>query len=83
MARLETGSAPATAEEIVEITGPLEAATLTGILETRATCSQVLDAFVRCTADDALDPTLGPSLDGAARLVYDILRVELEPPEEP
>jgi hypothetical protein len=83
VARLETASAPATAQEIVEITGKLEAATLTSIIETGATRLEVLDAFVRCTADDALDPAIGPALGAAARLVFDILRAEFEPPDDP
>jgi hypothetical protein len=78
----KSAPAPATAPQIVEIIGPLEAAALTGILATGATQAEVLVAFAHFSAADALDRRIAPPLDTAARRVFDILSTEFEPPEE-
>ena len=74
---------PATAGEIVEITGPLEAASVTSILATGATTVEVMDAFIYFNAGETVDRRLGPPLSTNARRVLEILRSECAPPEEP
>ena len=52
-------SRPATAADIIEIVGPLDAAVLMRIVETQTTPAGALEAFTWATADDQIGTELG------------------------
>ena len=65
---------PATAAEIIEIVGPLDAAVIMRIVETKATPPEVLKAFTWATADDHIGTELEHRPLGVVAQVYDILK---------
>jgi hypothetical protein len=73
---------PATADEIIEITGPLEDGVLMRIIETGATASDVIEAFAWSVADDEIGAELEHGPRGVVGRVYDILKREEPEPEE-
>jgi len=73
---------PATAAEIIEIVGPLDDAVLMRILETKATPTEVLEAFTWATADDQIGTELEHRPRGIVARVYDILSREEPAPDE-
>ena len=73
---------PATAAEILEITGPLEDAVVMRILETGATPAEVLEAFTWATADDQIGTELERGPRGVVTRVYEILTLEEPEPDE-
>ena len=75
-------SRPATAEEIIEIVGPLENSVLMRIVETEATPAEVLEAFTWASADDQIGAELEHGPRGAVARVYEILKREEPQPDE-
>ena len=75
-------SPPATAEEVLEIVGPLDDSVLMRIVETEATPAEVLEAFTWATADDQIGTELAHGPRGAVARVYEILKREESEPEE-
>jgi hypothetical protein len=75
-------SPPATAEEVLEIVGPLDDCVLMRIVETEATPAEVLEAFTWVTADDQIGTELEHGPRGAVAQVYEILKCEESEPEE-
>jgi hypothetical protein len=73
---------PATAEEVLEIVGPLEDSVLMRIVETGATPAEVLEAFTWATADDQIGTELEHGARGAVARVYEILKREEPEPDE-
>ena len=74
----------ASAEEIVRIAGVLDDVVIARIQATGATVGDVLQAYLRLTDDDAVDPSRagGPTTAAATDAVYEILSAEIEAPEE-
>jgi hypothetical protein len=68
-------SPPATAEEVLEIVGPLDGSVLMRIVETEAP-AEVLEAFTWATADDQIGTELEHGPRGAVARVYEILKRE-------
>ena len=75
-------SPPATAEEVLEIVGPLDGSVLMRIVETEATPAEVLEAFTWATADDQIGTELEHGPRGAVARVYEILKREEPEPDE-
>jgi hypothetical protein len=75
-------SRPATAQEVLEIVGPLDDSVLMRIVETEPTPTQVLEAFTWATADDQIGTELEHRPRGAVALVYEILKREEPEPGE-
>ena len=75
-------SRPATAEEIIEIVGPLDDSVLMRIVEAEATPAEVLEAFTWATADDQIGTELEHGPRGAVARVYEILKREEPQPDE-
>ena len=75
-------SRPATAEEVLEIVGPLDDSVLMRIVETEATPAEVLEAFTWATADDQIGTELERGPRGAVARVYEILKREEPEPDE-
>ena len=75
-------SRPATAEEIIEIVGPLDDSVLMRIIETEATPTEVLEALTWATADDQIGTELEHGPRGAVARVYEILKREEPQPDE-
>jgi hypothetical protein len=75
-------SPPATAEEVLEIVGPLDDSVLMRIVETEATPAEVLEAFTWATADDQIGTELEHGPRGAVARVYEILKREEPEPDE-
>ena len=75
-------SPPATAEEVLEIVGPLDDWVLMRIVETEATPAEVLEAFTWATADDQVGTELEHGPRGAVAQLYEILKCEESEPEE-
>lgn len=75
-------SPPATAEEVLEIVGPLDDSMLMRIVETEATPAEVLEAFTWATADDQIGTELEHGPRGAVARVYEILKREEPEPDE-
>jgi hypothetical protein len=73
---------PATAEEVLEIVGPLDDSVLMRIVETEATPAEVLEAFTWATADDQIGTELEHGPRGAVAWVYEILKREEPGPDE-
>ena len=73
---------PATANEVVEIAGPLDGSVLMQIVETEAMRTEVLEAFTWATADDQIGTELEHRPRGAAARVYEILKREEPQPDE-
>jgi hypothetical protein len=75
-------SRPATAADIIEIVGPLDAAVLMRIVETQATPAGALEAFTWATADDQNRHRIGigATRNGCPDLKI-LKREELEPDE--
>ena len=72
----------ATAEEVLEIVGPLDDSVLMRIVEIEATPAEVLEAFTWATADDQIGTELAHGPRGAVARVYEILKREESEPEE-
>ena len=66
----------ATAEEVLEIVGPLDDSVLMRIVEIEATPAEVLEAFTWATADDQIGTELEHRPRGVVARVYDILKRE-------
>jgi hypothetical protein len=75
-------SPPATAEEVLEIVGPLDDSVLMRIVETEATPAEVLEAFTWVTADDQIGTEVERRPRGAVARVYGILKREEPEPDE-
>jgi len=75
-------SPPATAEEVLEIVGPLDDSVLMRIVETEATPAEVLEAFTWASADDQIGTELEHGPRGAVARVYEILKREEPEPDE-
>jgi hypothetical protein len=75
-------SRPATAQEVLEIVGPLDDSVLMRIVETEATPAEVLEAFTWTTADDQIGTELEHRPRGAVARVYEILKREEPEPGE-
>ena len=75
-------SPPATAEEVLEIVGPLDDSVLMRIVETEATSAEVLEAFTWATVDDQIGTELEHGPTGAVARVYEILKREEPEPDE-
>ena len=75
-------SPPATAEEVLEIVGPLDDSVLMRIVETEATSAEVLEAFTWASADDQIGTELEHGPRGAVARVYEILKREEPEPDE-
>ena len=75
-------SPPATAEEVLEIVGPLDDSVLMRIVETEATSAEVLEAFTWATVDDQIGTELEHGPTGAFARVYEILKREEPEPDE-
>jgi hypothetical protein len=73
---------PASAEEIIDIVGPLDDAVLVRIVETEASAVEVLEAFTWATADDQIGTELERAPRGAVARVYEILKEEEPEPDE-
>jgi hypothetical protein len=73
---------PATANEVLEIVGPLDDSVLMRIVETEATPAEVLEAFTWATADDQIGTELEHGPRGAVARVYEILKREEPQPDE-
>lgn len=73
---------PATRDEIIEIVGPLDDATLVQIIATQATAAEVLEAFTWANADDQLGTELERGPRGAVTRVFEILKMEEPEPDE-
>ena len=73
---------PATASEIIEIVGHLDAVVIARILATGASPAEVLEAFTWVNADDQLGTELQHGRHGAAGAVYEILLQEEPDAEE-
>jgi len=79
---METREQPATASEIAEIVGPLDAAAMLEILQTSATAAEVLEAFTWVNADDQIGTETEHAPRGAVARVCEILeRLQPEPDE--
>ena len=72
---------PATANEVLEIVGPLDDSVLIKIVETEATPAEVLEAFTWATADDQIGTELEHGPRGAVARVYEILKREEPEPD--
>ena len=75
-------SPPATAEEVLEIVGPLDDSVLMRIVETEATPAEVLEAFTWASADDQIGTELEHGPRGAVARVYEIFKREEPEPDE-
>jgi hypothetical protein len=80
----ETAAPVASAEEIVRIAGVLDETVIARIQATGATVRDVLQAYLRLTDDDAVEPSRagGSVTSAAADAVYGILGAEFETPDE-
>ena len=77
---MQDSTQPATAAEIVDITGPLEDSVVVAILDTGATPAEVLEAYTWANADDQIGTELDHGPRGAVVRVCEIL--QREQPEE-
>ena len=75
-------SPPATAEEVLEIVGPLDDPVLMRIVKTEATPAEVLEAFTWATANDQIGAELEHRPRAAVARVYEIFKREEPEPGE-
>ncbi|HXV25759.1 MAG TPA: hypothetical protein VED46_16075 [Alphaproteobacteria bacterium] len=73
---------PASAQDVTDIIGPAEERLVLDILATKATVPEVSAAYHWLTADDHLGGDLAKPMTGRVRSVYELLKADLEPPEE-
>jgi hypothetical protein len=73
---------PASATDVAQIVGDLDAAAIASIVATGASAAEVLEAFTWLTADDEIGTETERSRRGRVGEVYAILADELTP-EEP
>lgn len=69
---------PATHDEIIAITGPLDDLTVAEIIKMGATPAEVLEAWTWLGADDALGQDPGHSLSSRVAAIYDLLAPQPE-----
>lgn len=75
-------SRPATADEIIQIVGPLDDAVVMRIVATEATAAEVLAAFTWAAADDQIGTELERGPRGMVVRVYEILKQEEPDPDD-
>jgi hypothetical protein len=73
---------PATARDVTDIIGLAEERLVLDILATRATVAEVSEAYHWLTADDHLGGDLGKPMTARVAAVYELLKADLETPEE-
>ena len=76
-----TGKA-ASARDIAEIIGKADERLVLDILATRATASEVSEAYHWLTADDHLGGDLGKAMTARVAAVYELLKADLDALEE-
>ena len=67
---------PLTAEQVIEITGPLDDLKIAEILASGANLAQITAAKMMLTGGEAVGTVLGQQDDPETRRVYDILQSE-------
>ncbi len=78
-----TSLQPASADDVINIVGELEAATVAKIVSTGATVAEVLEAHVWLSSDDYLHRSLHRAPRGRVGTVCEILETEQMPPRDP
>jgi hypothetical protein len=73
---------PAKARDVAEIIGPAEERLVLDILATGASAAEVSEAYHWLTADDHLGGDLGKPMTARVAAVYELLKADLEAPEE-
>jgi hypothetical protein len=71
---------PATANEVVAITGPLDDGVMAAVSRTGVTRDEVMEAYTWLSADDYLRRERHSAIHGTAAEVYRIFEAELSPP---
>ena len=73
---------PATARDVSDIIGSADERLVLDILATRATVAEVSEAYHWLTADDHLGGDLGKPMTARVAAVHELLKADLEAPEE-
>jgi hypothetical protein len=73
---------PATARDVTDIIGKGEERLVLDIVATQATVAEVSEAYHWLTADDHLGGDLGKPMTARVAAVHELLKADLEAPEE-
>ena len=73
---------PASARDVAEIIGAAEERLVLDILATRASAAEISEAYHWLTADDHLGGDLGKPMTARVAAVFELIRADLERPEE-
>ncbi len=73
---------PASARDVTDVIGAAEERLLLDILATGASVAEISEAYHWLTADDHLGGDLGKPMTARIAAVYELLKAELEAPDE-
>jgi hypothetical protein len=73
---------PATARDVTDVIGAADERLVLDILATQASVAEISEAYHWLTADDHLGGDLGKQMTARVAAVYDVLKADLEAPDE-